>query len=215
MVELLGLLAYAELVSFFRLTSDAELAPSLGDKAELAGIAATEYEHYTRLRDHLVWLGADPEAAMEPFVVPLDTWHEQTQPQGWVESLVKAYVGDGIAGDFYRHLAQVSDTDTQELVHGVLAETGRADFVVRRVRAAIDEDPALAGRLALWARRLVGEALSQAQRVAMERPALARLVSGISESGTGEAGDLAAVGRVFARITDAHTARIEALGLGT
>ena len=32
-IDLLGLLAYAELVSFFRLASDAELAPTLADKA--------------------------------------------------------------------------------------------------------------------------------------------------------------------------------------
>jgi len=43
----------------------------------------------------------------------------------------------------------------------VLADTGHAGFVTARVRAAIEADPTLAGRLALWARRLVGEALAQ------------------------------------------------------
>ena len=41
-----------------------------------------------------------------------------------------------------------------------------ADFgAVDRVRRAIEEDPVVAGRLALWGRRIVGEALAQAQTV--------------------------------------------------
>lgn len=214
-VELLGLLAYAQLASYLRLSADAEMAPSLGDKAELAGLAVTEFERFTRLRDHLTALGADVEEAMAPFVVPLDGWHAQTEPQSWTESLVKAYIGTGIAGDFYRHLAQVVDAETRRLVENVLSESDRAEFVVSRVRAAVEEDPTLAARLSLWARRLVGEALGQAQRVAMERPTLAQLISGAQGTDAGEAGDLAEVGRIFARITDAHTARIQALGLGT
>ena len=59
----------------------------------------------------------------------------------------------------------------------VLADTGHSEFVIDRVRAAIDADPRVAGRLALWARRLVGEALGQAQRVAAEREPLARLLA--------------------------------------
>ncbi len=50
----------------------------------------------------------------------------------------------------------------------VLADTGHAEFVIARVREAIEADPRVAGRLALWARRLVGEALGQAQRVAAD-----------------------------------------------
>src|SRR5690606_12653161 len=50
-VDLLGLLAYAELVSFFRLSGDAGLAPDLAAKGELAGAAAAEYRHYRLLHD--------------------------------------------------------------------------------------------------------------------------------------------------------------------
>lgn len=69
-IDLLGLLAYAELVSFFRLASDAELAPTLTDKAELAAFAATEQAHHQVLRRKLVELGVDPEEAMQPFIAP-------------------------------------------------------------------------------------------------------------------------------------------------
>ena len=92
----------------------------------------------------------------------------------------------------------------------MLGDTGHADFAVDRVRAAIDADPRLAGRLALWGRRLVGEALSQAQRVAAERDALATVLVG-SEVRAGA--DLAEIGRMFARLTDKHTQRMATLGL--
>ncbi|MFD0777122.1 ferritin-like fold-containing protein, partial [Streptomonospora algeriensis] len=162
-IDLLGLLAYARLVAFFRLVGDAELAPTLESKGALADLAAAEYANYRRLHDRLAELGVQPESAMEPFSGPLDAWHARTEPQSWLESLVKAYVGDGIAGDFYGKLAELCDEQTHELVRDTLVESGRAEFVASQVRIAIAADPALAGRLSLWARRLVGEALSQAQ----------------------------------------------------
>ena len=55
---------------------------------------------------------------------------------------------------------------------------GRDEYVVRAVRDAISDDPRIGGRLALWGRRLVGEALTQAQRVGVERDALASLLVG-------------------------------------
>ena len=78
------------------------------------------------------------------------------------------------------------------------------------MREATEADPRIAGRLALWGRRLVGEALSQAQRVAVERDALASLlVGGQNRPGA----DLAELGRMFARLTDEHTRRMDRLGL--
>jgi hypothetical protein len=206
-VDLLGVLAYGELTAFERLASDARLAPTITDKSALATMAAAEFAHFTQLRDHLAKLGVDPEEAMRPFVAPLDEFHDTTDPNDWLEGLIKAYVGDGLATDFYREVsAFVKDEDTRGLVLHVLADTGQAEFAVSRVREAIIDDPALAGRLALWARRLVGEALLQAQRVAVERDALTELLVGGS-------GDLAGIARLLARLTDNHTARMQALGL--
>ena len=93
-------------------------------------------------------------------------------PRTGYEGLVWAYVGDGFAADFYREVAAFVDPDTRALVHHVLADDGQRDFVIEKVRGAIAADPELGGRLALWGRRLVGEALSQAQRVAADRDAL-------------------------------------------
>jgi hypothetical protein len=205
-VELLGVLAYAELTAFDRLAEDARLAPTLDGRAALARMAAAEVAHHNRLAARLHELGVEPATAMAPFVAPLDAFHDGTRASTWLEGLVKAYVGDGLATDFYREVAAFLPQPDRALVEEVLADTGHADFAVREVRAAIAADRTVAGRLALWARRLVGEALTQSQAVIAEHDELAELII----TGTG---DLAGVGELLARITTAHTERMRTLGL--
>jgi len=200
LTDLFGLLAYAELVAFFNLSGDAELASSLEDKAALGEMAVAEFGHFRALHGALAQMGAVPEQAMQPFVAPLNAFHARTAPADWLEGLVKAYVGDGIAADFYRAVAGVLDPEARALVMEVLADTGHADFVTTRVRAAIEADPTVAGRLALWARRLVGEALAQAHLVAAERPPLARLVVGAAGA-SGDQGDSGGCSRTSSTLT--------------
>ncbi|MFI6152244.1 ferritin-like fold-containing protein [Kitasatospora sp. NPDC051170] len=211
-LDLLGALAYGELSAFERLAEDAKLAPDLADKAALARMASSEFQHYQRLHDRLAEVGADPQEAMRPFVEPLELFHRMTAPSDWLEGLVKAYVGDAIATDFYREVAVRLDDDTRDLVLGVMSDTGHGQFAVDKVRQAIEADPRAGGRLALWGRRLMGEALSQAQRVVAERDALSNLlVGGVQVQGF----DLVEVGKMFNRITEAHTRRMAALGLAS
>jgi hypothetical protein len=205
-VDLLGALAYAELTAFDRLAEDARMAPTLSGRAALAKMAAAEIAHHGRLTDRLGELGVDPGEAMAPFVAALDTFHESTRPSTWLEGLVKAYVGDGLATDFYREIAALLPDPDRALVLEVLADTGHAEFAVREVRAAIKADRKIPGRLSLWGRRLVGEAMSQSQAVIAEHDRLADLII----AGTG---DLSGVALLIQRITDAHTRRMKALGL--
>lgn len=207
-VDLLGVLAYAELSAYARMTEDAAtLAPSLADRAALSELAVTEYAHFRLLCERLAELGADPGESMSPFVGALDSWHTQTRPADWLQALVKTYVGDGIALDFYREAAKLLDPSIVKLVDEVLVDEERSQFAVERVRAGIEAEPAAAGRLALWARRLVGEALSQGQQVASARPELALL---LMES-QGE--DHTGISRLFAKLTEAHNQRMAAMGI--
>jgi hypothetical protein len=211
-LDLLGVLAYGELMAFERLAADAALAPTIDDEIHIATMAAAEFRHFVRLRDRLTEMGANPDVAMEPFREPLERFHEMTAPSDWLEGLVKAYVGDGIGVDFYREIAAYLDPETQALVLEVCEDLGQSAFVVGRVRAGIAEDPRVEGRLALWARRLVGEALSQAQHVAAEREALTALLVG-EAGGPGADLDLVGIGTMLARLTDNHAKRMQALGL--
>lgn len=211
-VDLLGVIAYGEISAFERLAEDAKLAPTLEDKVAIASMAAAELGRVGPIRRRLEELGADPFAAMAPFRQPIELFHEHTAPSDWYEGLVKAYVGDGLADDFYREIAAYLDTATRDLVVASLEDTGHAAFAIDRVRAAIAADHRLGGRLALWGRRLMGEALIQAQRVAAERDSLSALLAGsVDRPGL----DLAAIGRMFTRITERHTERMAELGLAS
>jgi hypothetical protein len=209
-VDLLGAVAYGEISAFERLAQDARMAPGLADKAELARMASVEFSHYERLCEYLRRIGADPIVAMQPFKDAFDDFHVRTASSDWVEGLVTAYVGDGLAADFYTEIAAFLDPDTRTVIIESLRDTGNADFVIDRVRAEITRDHRVGGRLALWGRRLMGEALTQAQRVAADRDALtALLTGGVDRPGM----DLAAMGRLFTRLTENHTKRMENLGL--
>jgi hypothetical protein len=209
-IDLLGVLAYGELSAFERLAEDARMAPTLADKVHIADMAALQIEHYRQIAARLAQLDADVMTAMEPFHAPFDAFHEYTAPKTWLEGLLKAYVGDGFAADFYREIAAFVDADTRALVDEVLHDDEHVEFVVDRVRAAIAADAKVAGRLALWGRRLVGEALSQAQRVAADRDAMTSLLTGtVDRPGM----DLAAISRMFSRLIENHTRRMATLGL--
>jgi 1,2-phenylacetyl-CoA epoxidase catalytic subunit len=204
LVDLLGLVAYGELLAFDRLAADARLAPDLRRRAALSEMAAAEIAHYRWVADRITTLGVTPDEAMSPYVEALQAYHDSTEPKDWLEAVTKAYVGDAVSDDFLRGIADGLDGPDRRLILDVLHDSRYADFAAAEIRAAIEADHRVANRLSMWARRLVGEALSQAGRVAAaDRGALTALISR-------EGVDVPAL---FRRLTEAHTARMAAVGL--
>lgn len=203
-VDLLGLVAYGELLAFDRLAADARLAPDLRRRAALSEMAAAGITHYRWLTDRITALGATPEDAVAPYADALRAYHDSTEPKDWLEAVTKAYVGDAITDDFLREVADGLGGPERELVLDVLHDTRYVEFAAE-IRAGIAADPRVADRLSMWARRLLGEALSQAGRVAAaDRGALTALIA--RRAGTDVPG-------LFRRLTEAHTARMTAAGL--
>ena len=120
-------------------------------------------------------------------------------------ALTKAYVGDAIADDFFREIAAHLAEPDRQLVLDVLHDSYE-DFAGGEIRAAIEADPKVANRLSMWARRLLGEALSQAGRIAGEQIALTTLIVAGADDGE-------AVQALFRRLTEAHIERMVAAGL--
>jgi len=206
--DLLGAIGYGEISAAERLSEDAGRAPSLGDKVELLQLAHAQFSKVEPIIAALRDLGADPDEAMAPFQAPIDAFHAHTAPADWWESLVKAYVGDNLVRDFYREFAVHLDPKTRGIIESTLVED-RSEFVVDRVRAGIEADHLIAGRLALWGRRIMGEALTQTQHVAAERDSLSDVLAGDVIGSL----DLASIAEMFGRITQRHIERMGKLGL--
>ena len=204
--DLLGLICYGQLAAFGRLATQSADAPDLARRALMSQLAAAELAPYRRLAERLAELGIAPEDAMAPFVAPLDAYHDSTRPADWLEALVKAYIGDGIADDFYREIANLLDDPDRSLILEVLHERALAEFAVEHVREAIAAEDGRGDQLALWARRLVGEAVTQTQRVAAMNPALAGLIASAESDPNGR-------GELIKRLVAAHAARMRSLGL--
>jgi nucleotide-binding universal stress UspA family protein len=204
--KLFALLAYGEIAAFYRLTDEARMAPSLRGRIAMASMAAAEMRHYEVLRDVLQARGIDVEQAMSGYVSALENYHRLTTPSTWLEALVKTYIGDALAADFYLEICDVLPDEVAGVVRAVLSETGHSQFVVAEVRAAVTASGKQRNRLTLWARRLLGEAITQAQFVLAEHDELADLVV----SGTGGLGQLT---EFFDRLQHTHAERISELWL--
>lgn len=208
--DLLGVLAYGELVAFERIAEDASHAPTVADKIALGRIAAAEFAHFEKITQFLNQRDVDAQAAMQPFVEVFNHFHENMEPNNWLEGLLKVYVGDSIAADFYREISAYLDDDARKLVDEVLSDNGHSEFAVAKLREAIEHDPKVAGRLALWGRRIMGEMISQAAMVAGTRPALTEIF--IAKNGAESGNELSGI---VNRLTVAHSRRMDALGLAS
>lgn len=205
-VSLFGVLAYGEISAFYRLVEDAAMAPTLRDRIAMASMAAAEMNHFEVLEAALRDRGRDVLSVTEPFAAALDAYHASTLPSTWMEVLVKTYVADGLAADFYREIAHSLPAEVAATVREVLAETGHSEFVVSEVVARVAEDAAAKDRLMLWGRRLLGEAITQAQFVLAQREELTELVMTAW-------GDFTGIVALFDRMQVRHSERMATLGL--
>ncbi|WP_454041170.1 ferritin-like fold-containing protein [Cellulosimicrobium sp. Marseille-Q8652] len=213
-LELLGLVAYTELASFGRLAGDAAHAPTLRQRQALSRMAAELLHRQESVLARVAELGGDPETCMASFDGLFDDFDERTRPSTWWEGILKGYVGQGVADDFCLLAADGLDDRSRDVVVGSLTQVARADRSASVIAEAATADPVLAARLALWGRRIVGEALGVVGVVLARHPALDRLVT---EIGRGDGDTTSATTTtqswVFSRLTAEHTRRMDRLGL--
>ena len=204
--ELFALLAYGEVAAFYRLTDEARMAPDLRGRINMARMAAAEMGHYELLRSTLEDRGVDVTTVMTRYAPALEQYHRLTTPSTWLEALVKTYIGDAMAADLYLAIADSLPAEVADVVRAVLADTGHSQFVLAEVRSAVNSSGRQRSRLALWSRRLLGEAVTQAQFVLADHDELVDLVLAGS-SGLGQMTDF------FGRMQRTHDDRMRNLGL--
>lgn len=206
-LDLLGLLGHGELTTFARLAADAAHAPDLAGRITLSRMAAGELSHLDVLEQYVARLGGELEAVMLSYADILGDFEARTVPRDWWERLMKTYVGYGLVTDFQREVSRRLDARTLAVVDEALADNGHADYVVSVLAPVIEAEPQLGSRLALWGRRVVGEALNFAQNALNRHPSLGILLAGGTTDDAGEAA------RVLNRLAGGHARRMGRLGL--
>ncbi|WP_448630126.1 ferritin-like fold-containing protein [Cellulomonas soli] len=230
-VELLGLVAQLEHLAFARLAADAAVAPTPQHRLELSRLAAAAVQRRDRVLDRVRELGGEPLVAMALYDGVLDDFDARTEPSTWWERLLTVYVGYGVADDFCRLAAGGLDDTSRALVLEVLDDAAHTDLAVAELDAA-GTDTAVSARLALWGRRLVGEALGVVQRLVVQRPGLVRLLDAPAAPDSAAGADAAGAQaeqsaaaepaqapvnqsptKLFGQLTAEHTRRMTRLGL--
>lgn len=204
---LFAVLACGELAAFERLARESEMAPDLRGRIAVSSMAAVQMRNFELLQTELDRRGHDVVVATAPYAPVITRYHARTTPRNWNEALVKAFIGDGLAADFYSEIARALPGEPAAVVSAVLSDTRESDFAVDRVRAAVTANPALRSPLTLWGRRLLSEAITQAQEVLATRDELAALLFEHS-------GDLPGVAQFFESLQTRHAERMATLSLG-
>lgn len=194
----LGQLAYLSLVLFENLGRGAAVAPTVSGKSRMGRVAAEVLEIHEAVLTELESRRLDPSEAMQPYRAKLDDFQRRTQGDDWHEVLITCYLTSGFLLDFYAGLAAGLPGGLADRISALLSDDDAEDLLVEELREAIDGNPRLASRLAMWGRRLVGDTML-----------VARAALDIDRRTDGEE----RVEPIFTELIAAHTRRMDALGL--
>lgn len=197
-VSYLGQVAYFELAVFETLSRAVSESPTLGSKERLSAVAGDALAKHHGIVAELRALKVDPAAAMEPFADAIDRFKELTRGNDWLETLVSVYITGGFLDDFFQRIVSALPRALAGRVQGLIEPDREAAIIVEQLQAAIEVDPAVASRLALFGRRLLGDAILLAR-------------SAIAGSGDRDH-DEARMEPVFTDLIAAHSRRMDALG---
>lgn len=223
----IGLLAYAELAAQMRLAIDASRAPRAQYRLAQADLSGAAHVRLRKLISYLdgALLDGEPldgEAQVRAFNDAFDDYEQRTKAETWHERVLKGYVGHSVSVDFCRVLTRTLPQDVRDYINDSLSLANETEVAMGILTNSTAEDSVLASRLALWGRRLVGEALNQIQQLLHQYSALGALAlasaraDGVELVDAGyETNSKAVTSWVFAQLTADHARRMDRIGLAS
>ncbi len=199
LTEFLGKSAYLELMLFEDLSRVVSTAPTTESKTSLSQVAGMVLARHHGLTAEIERHGADPAEIMQQYAAEIDRFQRVTKGADWYESLTAYYLVSGFLGDFLVRLAAGLTGAAGARVVAILEADAGESLVVTHLLSAIEKNPLLGARLAMWGRRLVGDTML-----------IARWTLRPTENHDATA---AQIEPVFTELIAAHTRRMDALGL--
>ena len=199
LLEFLGRAAYVQLIQFENLSRAISSAPSTSAKTAIGRAAELSLSKHRMLVDEITRNGGNPAEVMEPSTAAVDRFERATHGADWFETLVTCYLTAGFLDDFFARLAIGLPADPARRIAAIYASESGETVLASLLEEAIEANPRLASRLAMWGRRLVGDTML-----------VARSSLQYSEN---HKSDEARIEPVFTELIAAHTRRMDALGL--
>ncbi|MCI4354693.1 MAG: ferritin-like domain-containing protein [Thermoplasmata archaeon] len=201
--EILAALAYGEQLGADRAGRNVGLAPDGRSRSQQQHIADLELRNWELVDARLHELKGEAYVdVVRPF---FDAFFAQTEPADWVEAQTFHYVGDALVSDFADGLVPLLDRVSGEVIRLALRDReAQETFALDELQRTLEDDPSSAERIADYARKIVGEALTQTSR-ALEATEGLRLLLGGSQAGK----------RFILTLLDSHRQRLDRLGIET
>lgn len=197
-VEYLARAAYVQLTLFEDCSRAVAIAPSTAAKEVLARTAGIAIDKHRALVAELERRGADVALEMERHRAVIDRFQRLTQGQDWYEAALTCYLAGGFLDDLFLALADGLPGELPAHIREILARSADDAFVVL-FTAAMNDNPRLPSRLALWGRRILGDALLVARDALVFSEDLVK--------------DEQRIEPAFSELVAQHTRRMDVLGL--
>jgi hypothetical protein len=199
--ELLAALSYGEKVAAERARENARFAPDSRTREAQQGIAERETRNAHLMEARMREVGSESLAGrFAPF---FEAFFSHTEPADWVEAQTFHYVGDALVSDFADGLVDLLDPVSAEVVRRTLGEReDQESFALEELTRAMEGEPEATERIAAYARRIIGEALTQASRALDQASVLKDLLGGVD----GEK-------RFLLDLLERHRIRLDRLGI--
>jgi hypothetical protein len=174
--EVLGALSYGERLAARRAEQNVSLAPDEGARKGQRDVAAREGENASLIAARLSEIGGPGlEGPFRPF---FDAFFERTVPTDWLEAQTFHYVGDALMSDFADVMIPLLDPVSQVVLRQLSDRADQESFALDELSRATERDPQVAERVAAYARKVIGEALTQTRRALDETEAIRTLLGG-------------------------------------
>lgn len=198
--EILAALSFGERLAARRAEDSVSLATDETIRKAQQHVADRERENASLIEARLAELGsAELAEGFRPF---FEAFFERTVPRDWLEAQTFHYVGDALMSDFAEVLIPVLDPVSAVVVRQLSDRTDQEGFALDEITRGIRDDPASAERIAAYARRVIGEALTQTRRALDDTGAVRTLLGGEE-----------AEKRLLLDLLQRHRVRLDRLGI--
>jgi hypothetical protein len=199
--RLLAALTYGEQRAAARARTNVAFAPDGRAVEEQTRVAEREEGNCELMEARLVEIGSMEDA--ERFKPFFDSFFERTEPADWLEAQTWHYVGDALVSDFAEILIAVLDPVSAEIVRKTLGDRqDQESFALDELKRAMDGDSRVTERIAAYARKIAGEALTQTRQAMTATLVLLDLLGGEE-----------AEKQMVLKLLEGHRARLDRVGV--